>query len=166
MLGFYENFPVNVQKFRRFATTVSSKTLQRTVIKCLKKLNNENLRLEDVTSPSTSDCTVTFEFGIADGDTFNYLDLEETQKALTEIHKAPLRLLDFFCAIRYYKEHNGKRSPLKFDYYMLRLIFNTGYVEALIFHERGPRHLPPEDLVNLIMERVNQLFPRRVLRIV
>lgn len=166
MLGFYENFPINVQKAVRLTTTVSNKTLQKTLVQCLEKLNGENLRLEEVTSPSASDRTVIFEFGIADGDTFNYLDLEEKQKVLGEIRRAPLRIMDFFCAIRYYKERDGKRSPLKFDYYMLRLIFNTGSVEALIFHERGPRHVPPEDLVNLIIERVNKFYSRKVLKAV
>lgn len=165
MLGFYENFPINVQKVMRFATTVSTKTLQRVLIQCLEKLNGENLRLEDVTSPSASDCTVVFEFGIADGETFNYLDAEETRKVLGEIHRAPLRIMDFFCAIRYYRERDGKRSPLKFDYYMLRLIFNADSVEALIFHERGPRHVPPEDLISMIIERVNTLHQRKVLRV-
>jgi hypothetical protein len=164
MLGVYENFPVNVQKVVRFAATVSDKTLQKAVAECLRKLNSESLRLEDFASPSLSDCTVVFEFGVADGDTFNYLDSEETQKLLGEIRKASLRIMDFFCAIRYYKERGVKKSPLKFDYYLLRLIFNTGLVEVLIFHERGPRHVPPEDLVNLIVERVNKLFPRKVLK--
>ncbi|MEM2738234.1 MAG: hypothetical protein QXK93_04545, partial [Candidatus Bathyarchaeia archaeon] len=65
MLGFYENFPVNVQKVMRFTTAISNKTLQRVLVQCLEKLNNENLRLQDVTSPSASDCIVAFEFGIA-----------------------------------------------------------------------------------------------------
>lgn len=164
MLGFYENFPINVQKVMRFATTFSSKTLQKALVRCLEKLNNENLRLEDVTSPSTSDCMVAFEFGIADGDIFNYLDLEEVQKVLGEIRKASLKIMDLFCAIRYYRERNGKRSPLKFDYYMLRLIFSKGFVDTLIFHERGPRHLPLEDLVNLIIEKVNKFYSRKVLK--
>ncbi|MEM3617638.1 MAG: hypothetical protein QXK47_01010 [Candidatus Bathyarchaeia archaeon] len=166
MFGFYENFPVNVQKVMRFASTVSSKTLQKVLVQCLAKLNSENLRLQDIISPSTFECTVAFEFGIADGDAFNYLDQDETQKVLGEIHKAPLQIMDLFCAIRYYKERDGNKSPLKFDYYMIRLIFSAGYVDTLIFHERGPRHMPPEDLINLIVERVNQLFPRRVLKAV
>lgn len=166
MLGLYENFPISVQKIMRFAVTVSGKTIQKALVQCLEKLNSENLRLQDVTSPSTSDCTVAFEFGIADGDTFNYLDSEEAWKVLGEIRKASLRIMDLFCAVRYYRESGGKRFPLKFDYYMLRLIFNTGSVEVLIFHERGPRHLPPEDLINLIIERANRLFPRKVLKAV
>ncbi|MEM2947782.1 MAG: hypothetical protein QXN96_06070 [Candidatus Bathyarchaeia archaeon] len=166
MLGVYENFPINVHRVIRLAATISNKTLQRTLVQCLEKLNSENLSLQKVTSPSTSDCTVAFEFGIADGDIFNYLESEEVQRVLKEIRRAPLQIMDFFCALRYYREQNGKKHPLKFDYYMLRLIFNKGSVEALVFHERGPRHVPPEDLVNLIIERVNQFYSRKVLKVV
>jgi hypothetical protein len=74
--------------------------------------------------------------------------------------------MDFFCAIRYYREHSGELSPLKFDYYMLRLAFNNGSMEAFIFHERGPRHVPPEDVVNFIVERVNGSSQRKVLKTV
>ncbi|MGC8998760.1 MAG: hypothetical protein ACP5JW_05105 [Candidatus Bathyarchaeia archaeon] len=164
MLGIYENFPVNVQKVMRFATAASNRTLQKALVQCLGKLNSEKLRLEEVTSPSALNCSVVFEFGIADGDTFNYLDTEETQKILEEIRKTSLHIMDFFCAIRYYKEHGEKKSPLKFDYYMLRLVFDTGLMEVLIFHERGPRHVSPEDLINLIVGRVNGLFSRKVLK--
>ncbi|MEM2465858.1 MAG: hypothetical protein QXZ47_00950 [Candidatus Bathyarchaeia archaeon] len=166
MLGFYKNFPINVQKVIHFTTAVSNKALQEALVRCLEKLNSENLHLQDVTDPSTYDCIVAFEFGIADSDTFNYLDSEEVQKVLGEIRRSSLQIMDFFCAIRYYREHDGKRSPLKFDYYMLRLIFNRGLVEALIFHERGPRHTPPEDIVNLIIERINKLYSRKVLKII
>ena len=31
--------------------------------------------------------------------------------------------MDFFCSIRYYKAYREKRTPLKFDYYMLRTVF-------------------------------------------
>lgn len=166
MLGFYENFPITVQKVIHFTTAASTKTLQKTIVQCLQKLNSEKLSLKEITRLSTPQCLVIFEFGIADGETFNYLDLEETQKVLEKIRKTPLQILDFFCAIRYYKEQSGKRTPLKFDYYMLRLAFDEDLMEVLIFHERGPRHTPPEDIVNLIVERVNRHYQRKVLKTV
>jgi hypothetical protein len=73
--------------------------------------------------------------------------------------------MDLFCAIRYYKKGEG-RSPLKFDYYMLRLIFDKGFVEMQIFHERGPRHVLPEDIINLVVKKVNESFSKKVLKAV
>lgn len=166
MLGFYEGFPVNAHKIVRFAPLISNKKLQQALIQTLQKLNGEKLSLEELTEPSIPACTVIFEFGIAEGDTFNYLDLAENQKVLEKIRKAPLPVMDFFCAVRYYKEQNGKKIPLKFDYYMLRLTFNAGFMEMNVFHERGPRHILPEDIVNLIVNKVNEFFSRKVLRAV
>ncbi len=166
MLGFYEGFPVNTHKIVRFATLISNKKLQQALVQTAQKLNGEKLSLEEVTEPSIPACMVVFEFGIAEGDTFNYLDSAETQKVLEKIRKAPMPIIDFFCAIRYYKKQYGKKIPLKFDYYMLRLTFNAGFMEINVFHERGPRHMLPEDIVNLIVNKVNEFFSRKVLKAV
>lgn len=163
MLGFYENFPVNVQMILQLTTSVSTKKLQQAIIQSLYKLNNENLSLEAITKPFMSECAVIFEFGIAESKTFNYLDHEETQKVLEKIGKTPLQVMDFFCAIRYYRQREGKNKPLKFDYYMIRLTFNANIMEAYVFHERGPRHISPEEMVNLIISRINALFQRKIL---
>ncbi|MEM2356078.1 MAG: hypothetical protein QXO00_07180, partial [Candidatus Bathyarchaeia archaeon] len=74
MLGFYENFPVNVHMVAQLTTSVSVRRLQQAIIQALHKLNNENLSLDAVANPSVPGCTVIFEFGIAEGETFNYLD--------------------------------------------------------------------------------------------
>ncbi|MGB9959375.1 MAG: hypothetical protein ACPLKQ_02495 [Candidatus Bathyarchaeales archaeon] len=166
MLGFYENFPRYVQFYARFATSVSNKRLQQTLIQVLHKMNGETLSLDAFSKPSIPQCTAIFEFGIAEGDSFNYLDVEETNKVLESMRKKPLQLMDLFCAIRYYKTEGEGRNPLKFDYYMLRLIFGDGTMEVRVFHERGPRHVLPEDLINLIAEKVNEPFSKKVLKLI
>jgi len=163
MLGFYENFPVNVHMVMQLTASVSAKKLQQAIVQALHKLNGENLSLDAVANPSISECTVIFEFGIAEGKTFNYLDHEETQKVLEKIGEAPMKVMDFFSAVRYYKWKEGKSKPLKFDYYMIRLTFNANLVNVYIFHERGPRHISPEEIVNLLVARVNASFQRKVL---
>jgi len=47
MLGFYENFPVNVHMVAQLTTSVSVKRLQQAIIQALHKLNNENLSLDE-----------------------------------------------------------------------------------------------------------------------
>lgn len=164
MLGFYENFPQNVHKIALFSTLISNKKLQQTLIRTLHKINGETFNLDEVAKPSISQCTAVLEFGIAEADSFNYLDLEETNKLLEDICKKPLQLIDLFCAIRYYKAKGEERNPLKFDYYMLRLIFYKGSIEVQIFHERGPRHMSPEDLINLIIKKVNEYLSKKALK--
>ncbi|MDI6691523.1 MAG: hypothetical protein QME50_06655 [Candidatus Bathyarchaeota archaeon] len=164
MLGFYENFPQNIHKTAHFTISVSNKRLQQTLIRILQQINAKPFKLEEIADPSIPQCTVLFEFGIAEANTFNFLSNEETNKVLKAINKKPFQLTDFFCAIRYYKTENEQKKPLKFDYYMIRFIFNKNYVETQVFHERGPRYISPDDVVNLVSNKINEAFSRKILK--
>ncbi|MEM3696018.1 MAG: hypothetical protein QXQ94_00745 [Candidatus Bathyarchaeia archaeon] len=164
MLGFYENFPQTIHKTAHFTSVISNKRLQQTLIRILKEINAESFKLEEIADPSIPQCTVFFEFGIAEANTFNFLSSEETNKALKIINKKPFQVMDFFCAIRYYKMENEQKKPLKFDYYMIRFIFNKNYVETQVFHERGPRYISPDDLANLVLNKINEAFSRKILK--
>jgi hypothetical protein len=164
MLGFYENFPKNVHKTARFATPISTKRLQQTLVQVFQGINSKTFNLEDVADPSVHQCTVMFEFGIAEVNNFNYIDSEETTKALEVINKKPLQIMDFFCAIRYYKTQNERKIPLRFDYYMIRFVFNKNSIETQVFHERGPRYISPEDIVNLVVDKINETFSKKMLK--
>jgi hypothetical protein len=164
MLGLYENFPKNVHNIAHFKASASKKRLQRALTQMLFKLNNETFSLEDVTHPSVPQCVVNFEFGIAEANNFDYLDNEEINRVLKIIRKKPLQFMDFFCAIRYYKTQNKKKTPLKFDYYMLRFIFNKKSTEIQVFHERGPRHVSPEEITNFVVNKINEKFSRKILK--
>jgi hypothetical protein len=163
MLGAYENFPKNIHKTAHFTTPTSTKRLQQTLIQTLKETNTKTYNLENITTPSITQCQVIFEFGIAETNNFNYLDENETNRTIKTIQKKPFQITDFFCAIRYYKTQNQKKTPLKFDYYMIRFIFNKNSIETQIFHERGPRYISPEDITNFILNRINQTSSKKVL---
>jgi hypothetical protein len=163
VLGAYENFPKNIHKTTDFTTSTSNKRLQQTLIQIFKEANSETFNLEDIADPSVRQCSVIFEFGIADANSFNYLDEDEANKVIKIIQKKPFPLADFFCAIRYYKMQNEKKTRLKFDYYMIRLIFNKNSMNMQIFHERGPRYMAPEDIANFILNRINETSSRKIL---
>jgi len=164
VLGRYENFPATIHKEAVFITQLSSKTLQQKLVRIINGINGKTYNLEDIAAPSVPDCSVTFECGIADASDFNYLDKEETSKVLKLLRKKPLQTMDFFFAIRYYKTQNEKRTSLRFDYYMVRLMFTTSTVETQVVHERGPRHLSPQDVVNFIANSVNGTSPKKILK--
>jgi len=73
-----------------------------------------------------------------------------------------LHTMDFFCAIRYYK--GEKKAALKFDYYLLRMIYDRGMVEIRVFHKKGPRYLSPEDLLLFIFNKANEASNRKILK--
>jgi len=164
MLGLYENFPKTIHKTASFATSISNKRLQQALIQTLQQTNTKNFNLEEIANPSVPQCTVILEFGIAEANNFNYLDMEETNKVLKVIRKNPLQIMDFFCALRYYKIQNEKKTSLKFDYYMIRFIFNKNSITMQIFHERGPRYISPEDIANFVANKIDETFSKKILK--
>jgi hypothetical protein len=164
MLGFYANFPRNVHKAEKFSTLILSKKLQETLVETLFKLNGETLSLEGVAAPSIPSCKVIFEFGVAEENDFNYLDDEERKRLLAAIKKKPFQVLDFLCVIRYRSMKEEKKMRMRFDYYMLRWMFGESLVEVHVSHEKGTRHISPDDLVKLVVARVNGAFSKKVLR--
>lgn len=164
MLGFYDNFPVNIHRIESFSTTFSNKKLQRRLVRVLCEINRRTFSFEEVAFPAVPRCVIIFEAGIAEAKSFNYIDEEEAKKVLKALRKAPFQTMDFFCAVRYYKDTADKKTPLKFDYYILRVVFAKNAVEIRVFHERGPRHISPEDIVRFLVNNVNDASTRKILK--
>ena len=117
------------------------------------EINGKEYSFEEAANPTIHGCRLIFEFGLADADYFNYIDAEEEKKAQNFIENVNLPTIDFFCAIRYYKTNADKKTPLKFDYYLLRTLFGRGVFEMQISHKKGPRYLSPEDLDYSLLTR-------------
>jgi len=162
-LGLHENFPPNIHRVEGFNTTVSVKQLQQKLLQTLHQVNCKEFSFEEVANPTVPDGTVIFEFGIAEGGSFSYLDEVMLKTALSALSK-DVQTLDFFCAIRYYKGSGEKKKPLKFDYYMLRTLFGKDALEVQVYHERGPRYVSPEDLVAFIVSKLNAGQSRKILK--
>ena len=162
MLGFYENFPANIHRTDNFTSSLSSRKLQQRLIQVLHDVNCETFSFEEVAYPTVPECTIIFEVGLADAKSFNYIDEEETKRALSALRKATFQTMDFFCAVRYYK--GVAKTPLKFDYYLMRFIFGKNSVEIQVFHERGPRYISPEDIVAFLVNEINKISARKILK--
>lgn len=156
-LGFYEKFPFNIHRIDSFNSTISNKQLQQKLIQVFHKVNNGEFTFEEVANPTIPQGSIFFEFGIAETGDFNYIDNEELEKIMKFLTKQLLRTMDFFCSIRYYKHTGENRTPLKFDYYMLRTVFSKDIFEIQVFHERGPRYISPEELTTFIYNKINGL---------
>jgi hypothetical protein len=161
-LGFYENFPPNIHLVESFNSTLSSKQLQQRLIQVLYEINKKEFSFEEAANPTIPECKLIFEFGLADAESFNYIDGEEVKKVLNVLGKEHLRTMDFFCAIRYYK--GEKKRALKFDYYLLRIVYSRGILEIQVFHKKGPRYISPEDLTLFIFNKINEASNRKILK--
>ena len=165
MLGRYKNFPNNIHQKENFACSLSKRKIQEKIIQSFQKANQETFSFEQVGNPTILGGSVIFEFGIADSGDFNYLDAQETQRLLNTINSEPLSVMDWFCSLRYYKNAAGKKTPLRFDYYLVRMRFEEkGALEILVSHERGPRYISPEDIVSFTVGQVNGSSARKILK--
>ena len=135
------------------------------MVETLRHVNNETFTFEDFGSPTIPGCTVIFEFGIADSNGFTFIDDEETKRVLKALKHKSFDVMDFFCAIRYYKNYTTSKKPQKFDYYLTRFIFSESAVELHVFHERGPRYFSPKDMLSFVMNRINEAPARRARKI-
>ena len=165
-LGLHDNFPINVHLVEGFKATVSAKRLQEKLLRTLHELNRGKFTFEEVANPTVPRGTVLFEFGLAKDGGFSYLNEEELKVSLAFLNRERLEVLDFFCSIRYYKSNGDKKTPLKFDYFFFRTVFGKELLEVQVYHERGPRYVSPADLVGFIVNKLNMMQSKKVLKAV
>jgi hypothetical protein len=156
LLGRYENFPDVIHGIAKFASPFSTQQLQHAILETAHRLNYEVYDIKDFIPFFTFGCEVSFEFGVAEDMTFNYLDKEEYQRLRRQIEIKPLRVLDIFAVIRYHKDSKGKRRPLRFDYNMLRFAFSRRSLELFVAHERGNRRISLEDFILFLAGKINE----------
>jgi len=159
MKGVYENFPDLHHGVAFFSSQTSPQNLQRILICLFYRINmgEEILEMPTLTSQGVQ---LMFEIGIAENLTFSFIDEEEKKRWLENIKEKAFKILDFIWIARYYISEKGKNKPLKFDYYMLRFIFNPEAMELRVHHEKGTRRLSIEDLIKLISDKINQDLKR------
>jgi len=161
MLGKYENFPLIIHFSKNFSTITNIKQLQLKLVQTLKELNRKKCYFEEISIPTIPNSEIIFEFGIAEEERFNFIDEQEVSRVVDILKRASL--LDFFCVVRYYKYNNAKKVALKFDYYIFRTKFVAKEIEFQVFHKQGPRYISPEELVTMIVNKINTTSTKKIL---
>ncbi|MGB9134958.1 MAG: hypothetical protein WCC63_05185 [Candidatus Bathyarchaeia archaeon] len=157
MLGHYENFPDTVHGVTHFTHTTSLKAVQQVIVVALGQLNQKKCSLEEVARSVGPRCEVDFEVGVGEETNFTFLDDSEMERLEREISRKALPLLDFLCVLQYHLiKEPERRSPLKFDYFLLRFAFAKNLTELLVSHERGTQRVHVEDLMRFVIERVRK----------
>lgn len=157
MLGRYENFPQVIHGVARFTFPSSTRQMQKAILEVAHQLNHEAHNVREFTPFLTSDFQVSFEFGVAEGMTFNYLDKEELERFQDLIETKPLRVMDLFSVIRYHTLNaKGRHNPLKFDYNMLRFTFSRRTMQLQVSHQRGNQRISLEDFITFITNNINE----------
>jgi len=163
-LGLFDNFPPNIQFIQSYNTITRSRQLQQKLIQTLYEINKKEFSFEEAANPTIPECRIIFEFGLADAEGFNYIDEDEVNKALIMLGGQHLDVLDFFCAVRYYRECGERKRALKFDYYLLRTLYNQDIFEIQVHHKKGLGYISPEDLSSFIFNKLNETSKRKILK--
>ncbi|MDR0797835.1 MAG: hypothetical protein LBE70_03865 [Nitrososphaerota archaeon] len=146
---------------KEYSSTYNTKQLQQKLVQILEEMNRKTTYFEEVSIPTIPNSEIIFEFGIATGEKIDFLTNKETNMTLNILRDKTS--LDFFCAIRYYKNDTEKKIPLKFDYYMFRTNFTAKTIEFRVFHKQGPRYITPEELVTMIINKINKTSAKKIL---
>lgn len=163
MLGVYEDFPETIHCAISFIYKTSKTKIQNAILNTFYTLNQQTKELNKIITSSPV-CNVSFECGIAESLNFNYIDGEELNKLKKMItRKIAFTTLDFLCVIKYHVKNRKetKKKPLKFDYYIIRFIFREKTMLILAYHERGPQHISPEELLKFIAQRIAKELRRK-----
>ncbi|MGD2066100.1 MAG: hypothetical protein PVI43_02890 [Candidatus Bathyarchaeota archaeon] len=119
-------------------------------------MNDKICDLGTLTPYITQKCEVGFEFGVAEGFDFNFLDQKELDRCLKFVDENELQMLDFLVVVRYHSvKEDGKRVPLRFDYHVVRFVFQGKRLEMRIRHERGSQRITVDDLTSFITKMIN-----------
>ncbi len=165
MLGRYENFPEIIHGVARFTCESPIRRVQQTILAALHNLNHEVCGLSAIAPHLPQKCEVGFELGVAEDFDFNFLDKKELDRFQRSMVEKELSTLDFFFVVRYHVVNDRrKRVPLKFDYHMLRFMFQESSMELRICHERGTQRVPLEDLITFVTKRINEELSWRQLK--
>jgi hypothetical protein len=155
MLGRYENFPENVHRIAIFNFYEQAKAVQQAILSSFCRLNKESFDVGAITPYLQQPCEVSFEFGVADGFDFVFLDDTELEKCLERFDESELQVLDFFFTVRYYRLKGNKKIPLRFDYAVIRFSFYEDHLETRIRHEKGTQRISIDDLTDFISKQIN-----------
>ncbi|RLI22596.1 hypothetical protein DRO54_00700 [Candidatus Bathyarchaeota archaeon] len=156
MLGRFENFPIFVHKEKKFRINASMENFQKKILESLYKLNGKEISPKQILDGTDAGLKLIFEIGLAEGLNFNYLDNLELERCLNFLKNGVFNVLDFFVVNRYYRVDGDKRKPLRFDYQLLRLEFLEKTLVVRVYHEKGPRRIQLEDLIDFLAKQFLQ----------
>lgn len=166
-LGRFTNFPIAIHGRVKVLCDDRLLKVQQSVIHAFRKLNGYRKAYSiDVSGRAgTYKGEARFEVGVADGVYFNYLNdeiIERLNAALIQGKLYPV--LDFFVVVTYHYNLRGKITRLNFDYHQIRLVFYNNDFEIRLFHSKGIRRMPLDELMNQILDILNSEMSQQSLK--
>jgi len=158
-LGIFNNFPTIVHGIAEVVYNDPLFKVQYATIKALQDLNyhKEVYPLSVSGQIGIYRGILGFEVGVADGIFFNYIDDENVQSLCKPLSPSrTYHLLDFLVIATYHYFSRGKRVALNFDHHQIRFIFNNRRLKVRLFHSKGTRRTPLDELLNRVFNNIRE----------
>jgi len=164
--GEFTNFPTVVHGRSQVTYRCQMVQMQLAVIETLLSLDGrtETLQLSPSDLPVEVEGTLSFEVGLANGVFFDHLDRQTANDLIQHIYSSKdQRILDFIIVVGYWYSRGKKTQALKTDHYQLRFLFSQRSFEALLYHSRGIRRLPLDELFTTVFNELKRTLAREQL---
>ena len=166
-LGVFSNFPTITHGIAKVTFSENVEKVQKSIIQALHKLNGLTRKypISLTSRTGTRNGRVGFEVGVAEGIYFNYLNDEVTRRLFETLSSMKFfPLLDFLIIITYHYNSKGKKIHLNFDYHQLRFLFDSHELEIRLFHCKGIRRMPLDELFSSLMGSIAKEMKQRSMK--
>jgi len=162
-LGIYPSFPTLIHGHVILTYDVNVTVLQECVLQAVSKMNMEKIE----TTLSIADKSgyfpgeTRFEVRIAEGSSFRSLNPPMKRRIIEYLRaRGEFSTFDYSLTIRY-RIKDDMRHSLHCDKYVVRHLFFEGQMEIQLFHEKGIRRLNPDEVITMLVKRINDELEKR-----
>jgi len=162
-LGIYPSFPTLIHGDAMLTYDVNVTVLQECVVQAISNMNMEKIE----TTLSVADRfgyfpgETRFEVRIAEGSSFRSLNHAMKRRILEYLRsRGEFSTFDYSLTIRY-RIKDDMRHSLHCDKYVVRHLFFEDQMEIQLFHEKGIRRLNPDEVITMLVKRINDELGKR-----
>jgi len=162
-VGTYLSFPALIHGHIVLTHDVNVKVLQECVLQAIYKIGMERIetKLSIADRPGYFPGESRFEVKIAEGPRFRRLDPRMIRRIIEYPRaKDGFSTFDYSLTIRY-RIKDAMRHSLHCDKYIVRHLFFEDQTEIQLFHEKGIRRLNPDEVITMLVKRINDELGRR-----
>jgi len=162
-LGIYSSFPALIHGNAILTHDVNVASLQECVVQVISRMNLEKVE----TALTVADRSgyfpgeSRFEVRIAEGSSFRRLNSRMRRRIVEYLRaRGEFSTFDYSLTIRYRIKDDMKHS-LHCDKYLVRHLFFENQMEIQLFHEKGIRRFNPDEIITMLVKRINDELGRK-----
>jgi len=162
-LGICPSFPSLIHGHAILTHDVNVTVLQECIVQAISKMNMEKIEMMlSVADRSGYFLGETrFEVRVAVGSSFRSLNPPMKRRIIEYLRaRGELSTFDYSLTIRY-RIKDDMRHSLHCDKYFVRHLFLEDQMEIQLFHEKGIRRFNPDEVITMLVKRINDELGKR-----